>query len=643
MADETLGKALLELAADGTGLTGDLKTAEDKVRASADVMQGLLAAVGIGFSLKTVIDETVKAEREETLLANAVRSTGMAAGFTAQQLKAQQAVFQETTGVGDEAISAMQRTLLSFRNVHGEVFRQASQLALDFAAATGGDAAEAARKFGIALNDPVNGLGKLKLAGVAVSDTLKEQVETLARNGDLVGAQTLLLKEMSRAYSGTAEAARDTLGGALNALKENFGNLFLEQQGAGKQLREFIELVNQSLPTVANIFSAVFAAVRHQVEGVVSNLFYLGKGLNELVHGNIHDAIGAFGEIVNPIKLAASSVAAGTLAYEESAAAMARTSDAAKTLAATAPVTAGIVKQSAAEMQEALSRARLEEEAVAAVAAANAQAQFAIFLQQTQAKTAAIAEGAAVEVDGVRQKYFLMAAEADTYFAQEELKLLNSAMTFQQYNNSMVALAQVRETRMAAIQAASAAALAKQELAQRQVRLNAATQFFGDMQTVLANSLGEQNALVKANAIVLGTVQAFAAANNALATPLPWPLPQAMAAVALAAGLSNVMQMKRLETGGPMRGGETALVGEAGPELFTAPRSGFIVPNHELGGGGITVNNNISVEGMDLGSESAAERILAGIAEAARRGVESAIPAASAFADLSGQYVRRTA
>lgn len=47
--------------------------------------------------------------------------------------------------------------------------------------------------------------------------------------------------------------------------------------------------------------------------------------------------------------------------------------------------------------------------------------------------------------------------------------------------------------------------------------------------------------------------------------------------------------------GGPVSAGMTYLVGEKGPELFTAPNSGTIVPNHQLsaiGGGGQTINYN---------------------------------------------------
>jgi phage-related minor tail protein len=55
--------------------------------------------------------------------------------------------------------------------------------------------------------------------------------------------------------------------------------------------------------------------------------------------------------------------------------------------------------------------------------------------------------------------------------------------------------------------------------------------------------------------------------------------------------------------GGPVTSGTSYMVGEQGPELFTPSRSGTIIPNHALGGGGrgsvinLTVNGAIDPEG----------------------------------------------
>ena len=41
--------------------------------------------------------------------------------------------------------------------------------------------------------------------------------------------------------------------------------------------------------------------------------------------------------------------------------------------------------------------------------------------------------------------------------------------------------------------------------------------------------------------------------------------------------------------GGPVKSGITYMVGERGPELFTPPSNGRIVPNHEMNGGKVQV------------------------------------------------------
>jgi lambda family phage tail tape measure protein len=48
--------------------------------------------------------------------------------------------------------------------------------------------------------------------------------------------------------------------------------------------------------------------------------------------------------------------------------------------------------------------------------------------------------------------------------------------------------------------------------------------------------------------------------------------------------------------GGPVSSGLSYLVGEKGPEVFTPNSNGTIIPNHEIGGGGITVNTNVNVQ-----------------------------------------------
>lgn len=77
---------------------------------------------------------------------------------------------------------------------------------------------------------------------------------------------------------------------------------------------------------------------------------------------------------------------------------------------------------------------------------------------------------------------------------------------------------------------------------------------------------------------------------------------------AVGGGISKVagkVSGKRAD-GGSVTSGQTYLVGERGPELFTPNFAGLITPNHQLAGGAVI---NITVTGNQLLSESAGEII----------------------------------
>jgi len=75
------------------------------------------------------------------------------------------------------------------------------------------------------------------------------------------------------------------------------------------------------------------------------------------------------------------------------------------------------------------------------------------------------------------------------------------------------------------------------------------------------------------------------------------------------------------QSGGLAHGGRIggpALVGERGPELFIPDSAGKIIPNNQIGGGGVTVNQTIEVDAR--GSDISREDLAAAVEEGARRG-----------------------
>ena len=108
----------------------------------------------------------------------------------------------------------------------------------------------------------------------------------------------------------------------------------------------------------------------------------------------------------------------------------------------------------------------------------------------------------------------------------------------------------------------------------------------------------------KALAIAQAMISTYQAAAMAIAMPPGPPLSYIYVASAIAAGLAQVAAIRNQQfsgrmTGGPVVGGQTYLVGEKGPELFTPGTAGGITPNNQMSGG-TTVNFNITT--TDAGS-----------------------------------------
>jgi len=97
--------------------------------------------------------------------------------------------------------------------------------ALDLAEVVGQDLNSTMIQLGKALNDPVANLGALSRAGIQFTKQQKELIKGLWQAGKTAEAQSLILDELESQFGGTAKAARDTFGGALQSLKNTLGDI----------------------------------------------------------------------------------------------------------------------------------------------------------------------------------------------------------------------------------------------------------------------------------------------------------------------------------------------------------------------------------------------------------------------------------
>jgi len=126
----------------------------------------------------------------------------------------------------------------------------------------------------------------------------------------------------------------------------------------------------------------------------------------------------------------------------------------------------------------------------------------------------------------------------------------------------------------------------------------------------LFSALGAQNKkafeAAKAFNIANAIMNTYMAATKALAT-YPPPFNFIAAAAAVGMGLAQVAQIRAQQysgraLGGPVMGGQTYMVGESGPELFTPSTTGSITRNSDLGGQNVNVTFNINAvdaQGVD--------------------------------------------
>ena len=215
----------------------------DRVRRQVKNLVGAyLGFRAIQSTIGAVIRNTVEQERVTAQLEARLKSTKGAAGLTAEELFGMAEGLQDVTTFGDEAIIAMQGVLLTFTQIRGDVFEEATERILDMSTVLGRDLQSSALQVGKALNDPIKGISQLVEAGVNLSPQQQALVRGFIEIGDVVSAQRVLLAELDTQFGDSARAARDTFGGALQSLKNAFGDLL---EGRGGSLDNAKDAINE--------------------------------------------------------------------------------------------------------------------------------------------------------------------------------------------------------------------------------------------------------------------------------------------------------------------------------------------------------------------------------------------------------------
>lgn len=179
------------------------------------------AAVGaVTLVASKAIEDAQEAVRTTKQLEAVLKSTGNAAGLFKEDILDQANALSKMTNFTDDAIVSGQNLLLTFTQIKGPVFQQATSTILDMSAALGQDLKASAIQLGKALNDPVEGVNALRRVGVSFTEEQKEVIKKLVETGQTAEAQKVILKELAVEFGGSAKAVADPLVMLKNRVSE---------------------------------------------------------------------------------------------------------------------------------------------------------------------------------------------------------------------------------------------------------------------------------------------------------------------------------------------------------------------------------------------------------------------------------------
>ena len=269
----------------GESVEGIAQRSESAWRAVTDKIAEAARTVSIGWQI--VVDHVARGvddvyanikrgsqafvdmTRDISQLNSMIKAMGSVVGFTLRGLEQMNEQFKNLSVHGSDGIRSAQQALLEFKNVRGDIFKEAIKGAMDFSAVVGGPLSSAVSHYGRLLNDPVKGLEDLVDQNVVFSEAQQRLIAQMLKANDVIGLQRIILSKLAELYGGAAKDQANTLWGALQRIDNVFADIW---RTVGSLLA----------PTLANRFVPLLEKVSKVVTYVVKQLDDGGEGMNKV-------------------------------------------------------------------------------------------------------------------------------------------------------------------------------------------------------------------------------------------------------------------------------------------------------------------------------------------------------------------------
>jgi hypothetical protein len=234
-----------------TSVLRNIQSSIQGVTDAATMLAGIgVAGVGIqqvGAFLGDSLKAYAESERAGVMLERVLRTTGNTIKMTRAEIQAYAQERAAETTFDDDAIVEAATQLAKFRDISGDMFKETLNDAQDLATYIGIDLVSATQMLGRAYASPVDGMSKLKRAGILFTDEQEQQIKNAMELGRITEAQAIIQAEIRRVAAGAAQEELNTTAGKLKQLQNDWGEI-KESIGAGiapavGQLADFARLV----------------------------------------------------------------------------------------------------------------------------------------------------------------------------------------------------------------------------------------------------------------------------------------------------------------------------------------------------------------------------------------------------------------
>lgn len=255
-------------AAEGTSRTTSNLTGEQKKLTLAgdplvsNLKSQILGYLALGTAITAVssfLKEGVNSAEEENIslkrLESTLYATGRSFDITIGQIDEIASRLEDTVYADKQAIMDAAASLATMENVSTDLFERIFNASTDLSMVLKSDVGSTITDLGRVLEDPLEGMTRLRRQGIFLSDEVENQVALLVEQERLYEAQSLILDEIEKKVGGTAEkmaevADNTELSVAWEKFKGSTG-LVMEQQLSvfqkmGASFFNFLDDINSS-------------------------------------------------------------------------------------------------------------------------------------------------------------------------------------------------------------------------------------------------------------------------------------------------------------------------------------------------------------------------------------------------------------